>query len=171
VRAKDGSAHSPHSRPLDYLDDCSLSPASLGGAGLAANALGRCSDTTVMPPRVPTICVVEDDPDIASLVGRIAAKTGMRVLVSTSSEEALALVDAELTHLVIADVNMPELTGPELIRELRAKGVTCPVLFISGDASIVTLDSSLRIERASFLPKPFTATELELAIWAALVQR
>jgi CheY-like chemotaxis protein len=93
------------------------------------------------------------------------------VVVSTSPAEALRLVDAELTLLVIADVNMPELTGPELTRELRAKGVKCLVLFISGDSSIETLDSSLRVAGASFLPKPFTGPELEQAIWGALGQR
>jgi DNA-binding NtrC family response regulator len=95
----------------------------------------------------------------------------LRVTVSTSPAEALALVDAELTLLVIADVNMPELTGPELMRELQARGVKCPVLFISGDSSVETLDSSFQIAGASFLPKPFTAPELEQAIWAALGQR
>jgi DNA-binding response OmpR family regulator len=115
--------------------------------------------------------VVEDDQAIGQLIGRIARKTGLRVLVSESALEGLALAASEQIDLVIADVNMPNLTGPQFVEQLRARGVACPVLFISGDSSIETVDSSLRFEGASFLPKPFTVVELEQAIWGALRQR
>jgi DNA-binding response OmpR family regulator len=117
------------------------------------------------------ICVVEDDAAIANLVARVAGRTGRKVLVSTSPAEVLALAGVERIELVIADVNMPEITGPELATLLRANGLTCPLLFISGDSSIETVDSSLAIAGASFLPKPFTIPELQQAIWAALEQR
>ena len=119
----------------------------------------------------PSICVIEDDPAIAHLVGRVAGQTGLRVLVSTSAVTALELIATERPHLVIADVNLPDLRGPDLMEKLRANGVSCPVLFISGDSSLETLDDSLRIANALFLPKPFTAGELREAIWSALAQR
>jgi DNA-binding response OmpR family regulator len=124
-----------------------------------------------MPARQQTICIIEDDAAIANLVSRVAAKTADRVLVWTSAAAALESMTGERPQLVIADVNLPQVQGPELIEQLRAKGVTCPVLFISGDGSLATLESSLRLDRASFLPKPFTADELSTAIWAALRQR
>jgi DNA-binding response OmpR family regulator len=129
----------------------------------------KAKSASVGTPR--TICVVEDDPAIATLVGRIAEKTGLHVSVSTSAAAALALMDVDRVDLVIADINMPEVSGLELIGGLRKKGVRCPVPFISGDSSFGTVDSSLRIAGASFLPKPFTPTELSAAIWSALIQR
>jgi hypothetical protein len=45
------------------------------------------------------------------------------------------------------------------------------VLFISGDSSFETLENSLGIAKALFLPKPFTTGELREAIWSALAQR
>jgi len=123
------------------------------------------------PEKQPSICIIEDDPDIAHLVGRVAGQTGLRVLISTTAIAALELVATERPHLVIADVNLPGLRGPELMEKLRANGVLCPVLFISGDASLETIDTSLRIAKALFLPKPFTAGELREAISSALAQR
>lgn len=121
--------------------------------------------------KAPSICIIEDDPAVASLVERVASQTGLRVLVSTSAKAALELIATEQPRLVIADVNLPDLRGPELIEELRANGDTCPVLFISGDSSFQTLQSSLGIANALFLPKPFTAGELHEAIWSALAQQ
>lgn len=84
---------------------------------------------------------------------------------------ALELIATERPRLVIADVNLPDLRGPDLIEKLRTNGDSCPVLFISGDSSFETLESSLGIAKALFLPKPFTAGELREAIWSALAQR
>jgi two-component system, cell cycle sensor histidine kinase and response regulator CckA len=116
------------------------------------------------------ICVVDDDPAIAALVARVAGRTGRKVI-SASPSEVLALESPEEIELVIADINLPEMSGLELVHKLRAKGVTCPLLFMSGDHSIETVDSSLRIAGAAFLPKPFSIAELQQAISAALGQR
>jgi DNA-binding response OmpR family regulator len=117
------------------------------------------------------ICVVEDDAAVANLIARVAGRTGRKVLVSASPAEVLALAGVEQIQLVITDVNLPGMTGPELAQQLRAKGLTCSLLFISGDSTLETVDSSLAIAGASFLSKPFTIPELQQAIWAALEQR
>jgi two-component system cell cycle sensor histidine kinase/response regulator CckA len=109
---------------------------------------------------VRTILVVDDDTLITNLITRILRTRGMNVLQAASAEDAMAVIDAESVHLIISDVHMPGLRGPELLAHLRAKGVDVPVLFISGDLGVETLDQSLSIENAAFLPKPFTAEEL-----------
>lgn len=121
--------------------------------------------------RAAGICIIEDDPVIARLVGRVAGQTGLRVMISTSAAAALEFIVTERPRLVIADVNLPDLRGPELIQELRAHGVSCPVLFISGDSSLETIEHSLQIANALFLPKPFTVGELREAIWSAMAQQ
>lgn len=121
--------------------------------------------------REPSICVIEDDSVIARFVARVAGQTGLRVLVSRSASAALEVIVTERPRLIIADVNLPDFRGPDLIEELRAHGISCPVLFISGDSSMETLEHSLRLAKALFLPKPFSAGELREAIWNALAQR
>ena len=90
------------------------------------------------------------------------------MLVAQSASEALALAKAEQIHLVISDVHMPGLPGPELLAQLNANGISVPVLFISGDLEIATISRSLEVDRASFLPKPFSAAELLRSVWTRL---
>jgi len=133
--------------------------------------VGRDEARLTEPEKEPTICIIEDDAAVARLVARVATQTGHRVLVATSAVEALQLIATEQPRLVIADVNLPDFRGPELIEKLRANGDSCPVLFISGDSSFETIEDSLGIAKALFLAKPFTASELRDAIWSALAQR
>lgn len=101
----------------------------------------------------------------------MAERSGFHVLVTLSGDSALAVAASHPIDLVISDVQMPILRGPELLTRLHAMGIACPVLFISGDASLSTVEDSLRMPRALFLPKPFSQRELSEAIWAALGQR
>lgn len=107
-----------------------------------------------------TILVVDDDALITSVITRILQARGMNVLQAASAEAAMSVIDGQSVHLVISDVHMPGLRGPELLAHLRAKGVDVPVVFISGDLGLETIDQSLSIANAAFLPKPFTAEEL-----------
>jgi two-component system cell cycle sensor histidine kinase/response regulator CckA len=109
---------------------------------------------------VRTVLVVDDDALITSVIARILQARGMNVVQASSAEAAMAVIDGQSVHLVISDVHMPGLRGPELLAHLRARGVDAPVVFISGDLGVDTLDQSLSIPNAAFLPKPFTADEL-----------
>ena len=74
-------------------------------------------------------------------------------------------------ELILSDVNMPGLRGPDLVTELKAAGILCPVLFTSGDPSFEVVDSSLQVPGATFLPKPFSGSELVDAVYETLGQR
>jgi DNA-binding response OmpR family regulator len=115
-----------------------------------------------------TILVVDDEKAVTSALEAVLSKQGFRVLVTQSAGEALALATSEQIHLVISDVHMPGLPGPELLSQLNANGISVPVLFISGDLELSTISRSLEVERASFLPKPFSGAELLRAVWTRL---
>lgn len=120
---------------------------------------------------MPAVLIVDDDAHVATLIARIVRRRGCHAHVATSPVAALDLAASHPIDLVISDVQMPGLRGPELLARLHTIGVDCPVLFISGDASLATVEDSLTMPRALFLPKPFTPDELSDAIWAALAQR
>lgn len=96
---------------------------------------------------------------------RILERQGFRILTADSAGAARAIIERE-THidLIISDVHLPGLAGPELLSHLRAEGIDVPVIFISGDLDLATVDRSLEISGATFLPKPFNATELLSAV-------
>ena len=108
------------------------------------------------------VLVVEDETTLRSLARRILGKLGYEVLIASSGSEALQLLIGENVEvdLILSDVMMPHMSGPELIRRLREHGRTIPVLFMSGYmGDMIDSDGLLQGEH-QILAKPFTRAEL-----------
>lgn len=116
----------------------------------------------------PAILVVDDDPDSARFMARVLSHAGFRVTCAGSADEARVLAKPGVHDLIVSDVNMPGLRGPELVKELKAAGVACPVLLVSGEGSYEALDESLHVPGATYLPKPFSPDELVSAVFETL---
>jgi two-component system cell cycle sensor histidine kinase/response regulator CckA len=113
------------------------------------------------PPSVrgtETVLVVEDDVSLLALTGRMIRKHGYRVLEATSGESALALMEsyAGEVHLLLADVILPGMSGPELAGRLPE----LKVLFMSGHSDETVLRQNLLPAEVGFIQKPFTADEV-----------
>ena len=117
-----------------------------------------------------TILVVDDEPAITGLVEQILTRRDFRVLAAHSSDVACELATRERVDLIVSDVHMPGLSGPDLLAFLRGRGITVPVVFISGDLAPRTVERSLNVPDAAFLPKPFTPGELLASVWSSLRQ-
>jgi DNA-binding NtrC family response regulator len=124
-----------------------------------------------MRPTPPTILIIDDEPVVLDTMARSLERVGFQVLRAESAEEARTKARSGPLELILSDVNMPGLRGPDLVTELKAAGVLCPVLFTSGDPSFEVVDSSLQVPGATFLPKPFSGTELVDAVYETLGQR
>ncbi len=109
-----------------------------------------------------TILLVEDEEAVRQFSSRTLASSGYTVLDAASGAEALKLVDefeGEL-DLVISDVMMPEMDGPQLLKELQKRGIKANVIFISGYTED-KLGSLLEDNKdIAFLRKPFTLVQL-----------
>lgn len=117
-----------------------------------------------------TVLVVEDDPGVCGLASRVLSRLGYRVLTATGRRGALALARECAGHidLLLADVIMPETSGPALARELAHELPGLRTLFMSG-YNHEMLDHTLQgCPEASLLRKPFTAEQLGQAVRAAL---
>ena len=110
-----------------------------------------------------TILVVEDEPQVRAIAVNMLRTRGYRVLVASTSQEALELARAQLAiDLVVTDVVMPNGSGPELVTKLRAEHPTMPVLFVSGYAPDTLLDEVSG--DTAFLQKPYTGRQLAMRI-------
>lgn len=118
---------------------------------------------TGQAPVCGRILVVEDDPDFLALVSLTLESAGFRVVGVTSGLEALELTrSTERPDLVVLDVQLPEMSGYEICRELREEfGDGLPILFISGFRT-ESLDrvAGLLVGGDDYLVKPFAADEL-----------
>ena len=105
--------------------------------------------------------VVEDEAAVRRLVRSILEGAGYRILEASNGREALAaLRSIDRADLLLTDVVMPDVTGPELVSRLSEFEHPIPVLFLSGYADSQLLRRGVSEEAVSILHKPFTADEL-----------
>ncbi len=115
-----------------------------------------------------TVLLVEDDAAVRSLTRRMLASLGHTVSAASSGAEALGLIEVadRLPDLLLTDVRMPGIQGPELARRLRERRPDLPVVFSSGFSA--ELGDTVEIPGAQVLDKPFDVDRLEAAIRAAV---
>lgn len=118
-----------------------------------------------------TVLVVEDDEDVRHLMVRVLEKAGFRVL---SADGGLAALEVsrrwgEGVDLLVSDVSMPGMDGPNLAASLENERPGIPVLFVSSDASGITQD--LLSDSRGFLAKPFRPSQLIREVRALLDAR
>lgn len=116
------------------------------------------------------VLLVEDERTIASYVKRGLEEQGYAVDVAYDGREALEWIDAAPFDLVILDVMLPELSGLEVCRELRARGQRMPVLMLTARDTIDDRVGGLDSGADDYLVKPFAIKEL-LARLRALSRR
>jgi CheY-like chemotaxis protein len=120
-----------------------------------------------------TVLVVEDESAVLQLTCRALSAQGYRVLAADGPEEALRLLDdhAASVDLLLTDVMMPVMSGPDLARRVTEQHRGIRVLFMSGySADLIARHNRLEDE-TELLSKPFTLAELTRRVAAALERR
>lgn len=109
-----------------------------------------------------TVLVAEDEPQVRRLAERALRAAGYQVLSAPDGAQALALSRAARgqIHLLVTDVVMPEMGGPELATAFLAERPDARVLYISGYTEDEVARQGLAAAGLAFLPKPFTPSEL-----------
>ncbi len=131
---------------------------------------GRLEATPVAVPAAggegdETVLVADDEALVRDIAVRALRARGYRVLVAGDGLAAQRLAgEAEDLDLLVADIQMPGLDGRELAAALRARRPALRVLFISGRADGAANGDEAPPARTDFLPKPFTPSQLALAV-------
>jgi PAS domain S-box-containing protein len=117
-----------------------------------------------------TVLVVEDQDPVRKLTVRILKDHGYRVLDAAQGEEALLLAErySKPIHLLLTDVVMPGMTGPELAKRLKPMRPAMQVLYMSGFAADVITSRGLLGPGQIHINKPFAPEDLVLKIRALL---
>jgi two-component system, cell cycle sensor histidine kinase and response regulator CckA len=117
-----------------------------------------------------TVLVVEDDTALRKVTVRILRRAGFRVVEAENGPEALLVSEAHQgpLHLLLTDIIMPQMSGPQLADELRARFADLRVLFMSGYAGEAVVRHGFVDSGQRFVGKPFTGPELIAAVRGAL---
>ena len=116
-----------------------------------------------------TILVAEDEDSVRELVRTLLDRLGYRVLVASDGLEAVSIAERERPDLLLTDVIMPGLAGPEVAQRVRELHPGTPILFMSGYTAGAIDRHSLVESGAMLLHKPFTPAVLASAVRTALV--
>ena len=113
----------------------------------------------------PLVLVVDDEAPIREMERRILQKGGYCVLEASGAAEAFELLrDGMALDLLIADLDMPELSGEEMVVRIHAARPHLKVLYVTANIDRLLDARSLVWEGEAFLDKPFTANGLLEAV-------
>jgi PAS domain S-box-containing protein len=115
-----------------------------------------------VPEGSETVLLVEDDEEVRGVAREMLEKKGYRVLEARHGAEALrtAQQHAGPLHLLVTDVVMPQLGGPDLVIQLKALRPETKVLYMSGHSEHLLMPDRLDRPGPEFLQKPFRAEAL-----------
>lgn len=116
------------------------------------------------------VLLVEDEPRMASVIRRSLTREGLLVDVTGRGEEGLWMAAAAEYDAVVLDVMLPDMTGFDVCRQLRARGVWSPVLMLTARDAVEDRVAGLDSGADDYLVKPFAILEL-LARLRALARR
>ena len=129
-------------------------------------AMKKRAVNTKIPGGKETILVVEDEDEVRKLAVGILSRQGYRVLEAAHGGDALLMVDQvkEPIHLLLTDVVMPGINGPDFARRLKFFYPEIKVLYMSGYTDNMILQHGVLDREMAFLQKPFSVEGLAVKI-------
>ncbi len=113
-----------------------------------------------------TALVVEDSSAMRQMIGFALRRRGFEVTEAADGVDALRKLQGTRYDVVFSDINMPNLDGLKLIRQLRADPIhkDVPIVVITTEAGAVDRDHALALGANAYLTKPVTAAQIESVV-------
>jgi two-component system response regulator AtoC len=125
----------------------------------------------VKGPSRGRVLVVDDDQEMVAFVSEVLTRQNWLLSGATRGEEALRLMDGESYDVVVTDLNMRGLSGVELCERVVTNHPDVPVVVITAFGSLDTAIAAIRAGAYDFIPKPFDAEVLDMALDRAVQHR
>lgn len=109
-----------------------------------------------------TIMVVDDNPDIITIVRTILEGKGYNVLSAYSGAELFSLLEQQKPDLVVLDIMMPQMDGLEVLTRLKGatETATIPVILLTAKVQYEDVLGGYKLGADYYITKPFTSTQL-----------
>jgi FixJ family two-component response regulator len=119
---------------------------------------------------VPTVYLVDDDPDVLKALERLLESIGLNVVAFPSPQQFLERHDPSRPGCLVLDLQMPGLSGLEVQRALEERASFLPIIFLTGRGDIATSVEAMKHGAADFLTKPVDDALLIATIQEALAR-
>jgi len=117
-----------------------------------------------------TVFVVDDDMAVRRSLARLLRSAGLNVETFPSAREFLDRLPSARTGCIVLDVRMPGMTGPELFDQMAGKGLSLPVVFLTGHGDVPMSVQAMKKGAVDFLLKPVDDEALLHAIRQAVAR-
>jgi DNA-binding response OmpR family regulator len=117
---------------------------------------------------MPRILIIDDEPEIVRGIEDNLTFEGYQTLAATNGETGLALACREAPDLILLDIMMPRLSGWDVCRELRRRGIDVPVIMLTARAEEADRVQGLELGADDYITKPFSVRELMARVHAVL---
>ncbi len=114
-----------------------------------------------------SVLLVEDDPDVRSMLRLLLEDENYRVLEAGDAERALERVDAERPDLLLVDLKLPGMSGLDLLRTVRASNPV-PIIVVTAQVDTIDVVAALELGADDYITKPFVPRELLARVRAIL---
>ncbi|QSZ40638.1 diguanylate cyclase [Sulfurimonas aquatica] len=107
-----------------------------------------------------TLILVEDDDELRKLLGRMLSRKITKLFLFSSPVEVLEKLDAINPDLIITDIRMPQMSGLEMIEEIRKTKKNLPIIISSAFTDATHFQKAIKLKVTNFLVKPIDVEEL-----------
>ncbi len=110
---------------------------------------------------MPKLLIVDDEQDVREFAKNFFVKRNIDVRTASDGDEALKLVEEDKPDLMLLDVRMGEMTGVEVLRELRKRQCDVKVVMVTGVEDQEVIDEAKSLGVVNYVHKPLALDELE----------
>src|SRR5438094_2613820 len=126
----------------------------------------KCYDDATVHERI-RVLVVDDDPEVRALLGRVLTKSSWSTADASSGAEAMATLGRQEFDVVLLDVKLPDASGLDILRWPRESDVDTEFVILTGNADVETAVEAMRLGAYDFVAKPWRNAELVQVIGKA----
>ncbi len=114
------------------------------------------------------VLIADDEKNMRWVLGQALQAEGYEVVEASDGKEALSAIAEQTPDIMVLDHKMPAPDGMEVLRRIRAKGQTFPIIMLTAHGNVQTAVEAMKAGASEYLTKPFDLDELKLSIEKAL---
>ncbi|MCI1692608.1 sigma-54-dependent transcriptional regulator [Aneurinibacillus aneurinilyticus] len=116
----------------------------------------------------PSVLIVDDDTDICFLMATAIQSEHMEIVTAHSGQEALHLYEQHHPELVLLDIQLPEMSGIEVLSRMKEIDEECQVIMVTAYATIETAVQAMKLGALDYICKPFKLPHLRDTVQSAI---
>jgi len=120
-----------------------------------------------LPPQ--RVAILDDHQSVRTAIGRLLKISGMDAVGYATSTELLNSLERELPDCIVLDLQMPGMTGTDVMRYLSHAGIRVPIVIVTAHDEMDSPEACLAAGASAYLRKPLDADELIRAIGKAIM--